>query len=65
MTFSEIPVDPWIPEAWASLIKGRARGDVTWEGQDMKMEGFSGRGAFRIEGATLARCFSGGGRQQR
>jgi hypothetical protein len=54
MTFSEIPVDPWIPEAWASLIKGRARGDVTWEGQDMKMEGSSGRGAFRIEGGRVS-----------
>ena len=54
MTFSEIPVDPWIPEAWASLIKGRARGDVTWEGPDMKMEGSSGRGTFRIEGGRVS-----------
>ena len=54
MTFSGIPVDPWIPEAWASLIKGRARGDVTLEGQDMKMEGSSGRGSFRIEGGRVS-----------
>jgi hypothetical protein len=48
MNFSEIPVDPWIPKAWARLIKGRASGDVTWKGPDMKMESSSGWGELRI-----------------
>jgi hypothetical protein len=54
MNFSHIPVDPWIPEAWASLIRGVASGDVLWEGQDMTLETSSGHGAFRIEGGRVA-----------
>ncbi|HEY5706228.1 MAG TPA: hypothetical protein VIS96_11705 [Terrimicrobiaceae bacterium] len=35
MNFSGIPVDPWIPEAWASLFRGVASGEVLWEGKDL------------------------------
>jgi hypothetical protein len=54
MNFSGIPVDPWIPEAWASLFRGVASGDVVWKGSDMRLESSSGRGAFRIEGGRVA-----------
>jgi hypothetical protein len=54
MNFSGIPVDPWIPEAWASLFRGVASGDVLWEGQDMTLETSSGHGAFRIEGGRVS-----------
>ena len=54
MEFSSIPVDPWIPEAWASLFRGVASGDVVWKGRDMTLESSSGRGAFRIEGGRVA-----------
>ena len=54
MNFSEIPVDPWIPEAWARVIKGRASGDVAWRGSDMTMEGSSGWGEVRLEGGRVA-----------
>jgi len=54
MNFSGIPVDPWIPEAWASLFQGVASGDVLWEGKDMTLESSSGRGGFRIEGGRVA-----------
>jgi hypothetical protein len=54
MNFSQIPVDPWIPEAWASLFRGEASGEVSWEGRDMKLESSAGRGAFRIEGGRVS-----------
>ena len=54
MKFSSIPVDPWIPEAWASLFRGVASGDVVWNGRDMTIETSSGRGMFRIEGGRVA-----------
>jgi hypothetical protein len=54
MNFSGIPVDPWIPEAWASLFRGVASGDVVWNGHDMTLESSSGRGAFRIDGGRVA-----------
>ena len=54
MNFSSIPVDPWIPEAWARLFRGVASGDVVWNGRDMTLESSSGRGAFRIEGGRVA-----------
>jgi hypothetical protein len=54
MNFSGIPVDPWIPEAWASLFRGVASGDVVWNGRDMTLESSSGRGAFRIDGGRVA-----------
>ncbi len=52
--FSEIPVDPWIPNAWARLFRGTASGYVAWRGEDMTMESSSGHGAFRIEGGRVA-----------
>ena len=52
--FTEIPVDPWIPETWARLFRGVASGDVVWNGRDMTLETSSGRGAFRIEGGRVA-----------
>ena len=54
MNFSGIPVDPWIPEAWARLFRGVASGDVVWNGRDMTLESSSGRGAFRIDGGRVA-----------
>jgi hypothetical protein len=54
MNFSQIPVDPWIPEAWANLFRGEASGEVSWEGRDMKLESSAGRGAFRIEGGRVS-----------
>jgi hypothetical protein len=54
MNFSGVPVDPWIPEAWASLFRGVASGDVVWNGRDLRLESSSGRGAFRIEGGRVA-----------
>ena len=54
MKFSSIPVDPWIPKAWASLFRGVASGDVVWTGRDMTLESSSGRGMFRIEGGRVA-----------
>ena len=54
MNFSEIPVDPWIPKAWAKLIKGKASGDVAWKGSDMRMESSSGWGKFQIEEGRVA-----------
>ena len=54
MEFSSIPVDPWIPEAWASLFRGAASGNVVWNGPDMTLESSSGRGMFRIEGGRVA-----------
>ena len=54
MNFSRVPVDAWIPEAWASLFRGVASGDVWWEGRDMTLETSSGHGAFRIEGGRVA-----------
>ena len=54
MNFSEIPVDPWIPKAWAKLIKGKASGEVAWKGSDMRMESSSGWGEFRIEEGRVA-----------
>lgn len=54
MKFSGVPVDPWVPKAWASLFQGVASGDVMWQGGDMTMETSSGQGAFRIEGGRVA-----------
>ncbi|HEY5741113.1 MAG TPA: hypothetical protein VIS99_01120, partial [Terrimicrobiaceae bacterium] len=54
MNFSSIPVDPWIPKAWASLFQGQASGDIVWKGSDMKLEGSAGHGAFRIQGGRVA-----------
>jgi hypothetical protein len=54
MNFSEIPVDPWIPKAWARLIKGRASGNVAWQGTDMRMESSSGWGEVRLEDGRVA-----------
>jgi hypothetical protein len=54
LNFSGVPVDPWIPEAWASLFRGVASGDVVWNGRDLRLESSSGRGAFRIEGGRVA-----------
>ena len=54
MNFSRVPVDAWIPDAWASLFRGVASGDVLWEGRDMTLETSSGHGAFRIEGGRVA-----------
>lgn len=54
MDFSGIPVDPWVPNAWASLFRGVAFGKVVWQGSDLKLEGSSGRGNFRIEGGRVA-----------
>jgi hypothetical protein len=54
MNFSGIPVEPWIPEAWAGLFRGVASGEVLWEGQDMTLESSSGHGAFRIEGGRVS-----------
>jgi hypothetical protein len=54
MNFSGIPVDPWIPKAWAGLFRGVASGNVTWNGRDMTLETSSGRGAFRIEGGRVS-----------
>jgi hypothetical protein len=56
MSFSGIPVDPWIPNAWATLLQGVASGDLLWQGGDMRLESSSGRGAFRIEGGEVARA---------
>jgi hypothetical protein len=54
MRFSGIPVDPWIPESWASSLRGLAWGEVFWQGDDMTLESSSGRGSFRIEGGRVA-----------
>jgi hypothetical protein len=54
MNFSGVPVDPWLPKAWAGLFQGVASGDVVWQGSDMTMESSSGRGAFRIQGGRVA-----------
>jgi hypothetical protein len=54
MNFTEIPVDPWIPKAWAKVIKGSASGDIVWKGTDMTMESSSGWGEFRIEEGRVA-----------
>ncbi len=54
MNFSGVPVDPWVPKAWAGLFQGIATGDVVWQGSDLRMESSSGRGAFRIEGGRVA-----------
>jgi hypothetical protein len=52
--FSGIPVDPWIPEAWADLFRGVASGVVLWKGEDMTLESSSGQGSFRIEGGRVS-----------
>jgi hypothetical protein len=52
--FSEIPIQPWIPKAWAKVIKGSASGEVAWKGTDMTMESSSGWGKFRIEDGRVA-----------
>ncbi len=54
MDFSGIPVDPWVPNAWASLFRGVAFGEVVWQGSDLTLERSSGRGNFRIEGGRVA-----------
>jgi hypothetical protein len=54
MDFSGIPVDPWVPNAWASLFRGVAFGEVVWQGSDLTLESSSGRGNFRIEGGRVA-----------
>jgi hypothetical protein len=54
MNFSDIPVDPWIPNTWAGLIKGRASGNVAWKGTDMRMESSSGWGELQIEDGRVA-----------
>ncbi|HEU4678026.1 MAG TPA: hypothetical protein VFS35_00805 [Terrimicrobiaceae bacterium] len=54
MKFSGIPVDPWVPSAWASLFRGVAFGEVVWQGGDLTLESSSGRGNFRIEGGRVA-----------
>jgi hypothetical protein len=54
VNFSGIPVDPWVPKAWAGLFQGVASGDVVWQGSDTTMESSSGGGAFRIEGGRVA-----------
>jgi hypothetical protein len=57
VTFSAIPVDPWVPNTWASLFQGVASGDFVWRGGDMTIESSSGRGALRIAGGRLAASF--------
>jgi hypothetical protein len=54
MNFSGIPVDPWIPDAWAKFFKGVAFGELVWKGGDMTMESSFGWGALRIEGGRVA-----------
>jgi hypothetical protein len=53
LRFSRVPVAPWIPEDWASTIRGLASGEVLWQGEDMTLESSSGHGSFRIDGARV------------
>ncbi len=53
ITFSDLPLRPWLRPLWNDYVQGTAEGHITWRGSDLPIEKSEGEGELHLNNAKL------------